>query len=63
MNDNEFQEFYEYYKNLPKEVIPFANGVIISDKMSKLLPLFKQFSHKNISEEELIYELRKLIEL
>ena len=57
MNDKE--EFDAIYKDLTLSLRKLVDCAVRSDRRPKILPLLRQYIHKNISSDELAYELRK----
>lgn len=55
------KELEQIYNTLNDEQKQYVDAVIASDRSSKLLPLLRQFIHKNINEEELFFKLWQLI--
>lgn len=53
----------EIINKLDDELQYCSDIMIMSDNSVLLLPLLRQYIHKNISKEELIYEIHKIVPL
>jgi DNA-binding winged helix-turn-helix (wHTH) protein len=63
MLDSDSKELEKIIKDLDRELKKYCELAIMADKKSKLLTVLRQYSHKNISRDELIHEMHKFISL